>query len=89
MIPSGTVVSENSIALQRQPLAVSIALIIVAASQQRSGVAERSRLTQKSPFRSIWDSRQTETVYEEGYSRGASLFGVRTDAPFVNAIPAL
>jgi hypothetical protein len=29
------------------------------------------------------------TVYEEGYGRGAKCFGVGTDAPLVNAIPAL
>jgi hypothetical protein len=72
-----------------QPLAASIALIIVAASQQRSGIAERSRLTQKPPYRPIWGSWKTETVYEEGYYRGANCFGVGTDAPPVNASSAL
>ena len=32
---------------------------------------------------------KTENGYEEGCSRGASLFGVGTGAPSVNAVPAL
>ena len=57
--------------------------------QLRLASAECSRLTRMSLVLLIQALLRNREHSEEGYDRGASLFGVGTDAPSVNAIPAL
>jgi hypothetical protein len=74
---------------ERASTKISIALIIVVIVVGASSRLAALSVNTKTPISFIWALREKREHSEEGYSRGASLLGVGTGAPSVNAVPAL